>query len=141
MANLKGCFSHQSDDWQTPPEIYYSFINNDFIDPCPYHADFDGLERKYIGKKLFVNPPYSNIEKWVDWLIDLYLNNNCQFALLVPSRTDTKWFHKLLDLSPFLHFYKGRLHFNNSKNAAPFPSVLITTITLSEIFPNYSYVR
>ena len=125
MADLKGCFSHKTDDWRTPPDMYYWFMNHDFIDPCPYQADFDGLERNYIGKKLFVNPPYSDISTWVDWLIKQW-QNNCEFALLVPARTDTKWFHKLLKLGVHIHFFEGRLHFNESKLGAPFPSILIT---------------
>lgn len=136
MSNLKGCFSHESDDWRTPPDIYYYFINKGFIDPCPYQADFDGLERIYVGQKLFCNPPYSDISTWVDYLLKLHDDYNCHFALLVPSRTDTKWFHELLDRGFPIYFFKGRLHFNDSKAGAPFPSCMITTFNLKEDINN-----
>lgn len=126
MGNLKACFSHKSDHWKTPSDIYNSFINVGFIDPCPFHADFDGLKRVYDNKSIFCNPPYSQISIWVDYLLDLFDNHGCDFVLLVPARTDTKWFHKLLARREFdIKFYKGRLHFNDSKQGAPFPSILI----------------
>ena len=45
--------------------------------------------------------------------------------MLIPSRTETKYFHKLMEHNPKILFFKGRLHFNESKNSAPFPSCLI----------------
>ena len=45
--------------------------------------------------------------------------------LLIPSRTETKYFHLLMAHNAKLLFFKGRLHFNESKNSAPFPSVLV----------------
>ena len=43
----------------------------------------------------------------------------------ITSRTETKYFHLLLRYNPKILFFKGRLHFNESKNSAPFPSCLI----------------
>lgn len=47
--------------------------------------------------------------------------------MLIPSRTDTKYFHKMINsnLDMGIYFFEGRLHFNESKGAAPFPSCLI----------------
>jgi site-specific DNA-methyltransferase (adenine-specific) len=80
------------------------------------------------GVNLFINPPYSNIKEWVDYAIK-HLNNHKENVVifLIPSRTDTKYFQKLLDenIDMGIYFFKGRLHFNGSKNSAPFPSCLI----------------
>lgn len=43
---------------------------------------------------------------------------------LVPARTDTKWFHDWVLNRAEIRFIRGRLHFNGSKNSAPFPSML-----------------
>ncbi len=45
--------------------------------------------------------------------------------MLVASRTDTKWFHKLMEYAKEIRFIKGRLKFDNYKNSAPFPSAII----------------
>lgn len=130
MANLKGCFSHKTDDWRTPSDIYKSYMDDGWIDPCPFQASFNGLEKDFHNAKLFVNPPYSDISSWVDWCIKQW-RNGCMFALLVPARTDTKWFHKLLKLGVHIKFFEGRLHFNDSKNGAPFPSIIIMNFSAS----------
>lgn len=44
---------------------------------------------------------------------------------LVPSRTDTKWWHDYAMKADEIRFIKGRLKFGNSKNSAPFPSAII----------------
>ena len=113
MANLKGCFSRKTDDWQTPKWLYNRYMIAGYMDPCPFQADFDGLELKPQFQKIFCNPPYSQISKWVDWLLECFDNGN-DFVLLVPARKEFQ-----------IDFFEGRLHFNESKNGAPFPSILI----------------
>lgn len=44
---------------------------------------------------------------------------------LVPSRTDTKWWHEYVMKASEIRFIKGRLKFGDSKNSAPFPSASI----------------
>ena len=45
--------------------------------------------------------------------------------MLIPSRTDTKAFHKYILPYAELRFIKGRLKFGNSKENAPFASVVV----------------
>ena len=128
MSKLDVMFSNNSDDWATPEDIYNHFINDlKCIDPCPLYSEFDNLNKVCVNSKIYINPPYSKIDKWVDFI---YINliNGCTIYLLIPSRTDTKYFHKLMGFDSVksdLYFIKGRLKFGNSTNSAPFPSVLI----------------
>ena len=54
-------------------------------------------------------------------------------VMLLPSRTDTKAFHAhVYDVSKWkprdgveIRFIAGRLKFSNSKNSAPFPSMIV----------------
>ena len=124
MSDLAGCFSHNTDHWRIPTEIYNFFMSEGYIDPCPFYADFDGLTREYKNQKIYINPPYSQIKLWVDYALKL-LGGGCKIVMLIPSRTETKYFHKLMEHNPKILFFKGRLHFNESKNSAPFPSCLI----------------
>lgn len=45
--------------------------------------------------------------------------------MLVPSRTDTKWFHDWCYGKAEIRFIKGRIKFGGSTNNAPFPSILV----------------
>jgi site-specific DNA-methyltransferase (adenine-specific) len=44
--------------------------------------------------------------------------------MLLPARTDTKWFHDYIYQQAEIRFVKGRLKLGDSKNAAPFPSMV-----------------
>jgi hypothetical protein len=45
--------------------------------------------------------------------------------MLIPSRTDTRYWHDHIMKADEIRFIKGRLKFGNSKNGAPFPSAII----------------
>lgn len=117
-----------SDNWSTPKDIYEFYKSIGYLDPCPLFADDlipTMFYEKFYSRNLFINPPYSQIEDWITFAINHYKNGYNTIVLLVPSRTDTKWFHKLLKYNPYIVFIKGRLKFGDSNNTAPFPSVLI----------------
>lgn len=50
-----------------------------------------------------------------------------QVVMLIPSRTDTKWFHDYIygKDGVEVRFIKGRLKFGDQKNSAPFPSMVV----------------
>lgn len=114
--------SRKSDNWATPKNIYKLFISNDYFDPCPLNANFDGLKIEWKEYN-FINPPYSKIKLWVDKAIEEHKKGK-ECTLLIPARTDTKYFRKLVDYGCIIEFVTGRLHFNDS-NSAPFPSCFI----------------
>ena len=77
------------------------------------------------GEKVYVNPPYGReISKWVE---KAYYENKkgTLIVMLLPARTDTKWFHNYIYKQHEIRFLKGRLKFNDGKQGAPFPSMLV----------------
>ena len=46
-------------------------------------------------------------------------------VMLLPARTDTKWFHDYIYHKAEILFIKGRLKFGGCKDAAPFPSMVV----------------
>lgn len=124
MADIKVFYSKKTDDWRTPSELYIAFMEKGYIDPCPYKSVVNGLLYDFYNVKIFINPPFSQIKDWIDWSIKQY-KNNCEVCLLIPARTDTKYFHRLLEYNPIIYFIKGRLHYNDSEKNAPFPSLFI----------------
>ncbi len=128
---MKVLTSKKSDHWSTPAKLYNWYIERGYIDPCPLHCKIDALTKKDwpIRAKYFVNPPYSNINSFVELAIQLIeVYEAIRIILLVPARTDTKWFHKIINSKycDSLEFIRGRLKFGNSNNSAPFPTILIT---------------
>jgi len=116
-------FSKKSDNWKTPQIIYKRFMDLGYFDPCPYNSEFDGLKIDWKEKN-FVNPPYSKIKYFVDKAIEEHKKGKT-VVMLIPFRSDTKYFRKLVDYGCDICCITGRLHFNNG-NSAPFPSCYIT---------------
>lgn len=46
-------------------------------------------------------------------------------VMLLPARTDTKWFHEYICGKAEIRFIEGRLKFGGAENSAPFPSMII----------------
>lgn len=45
--------------------------------------------------------------------------------MLLPARTDTRWFHDYIYGKTEVRFIKGRLKFGSCQNVAPFPSMVV----------------
>lgn len=130
-------FSSNTDEWSTPATLYES-LDNEFhftLDPCAtennhkceryYTINDDGLQKNWGGERVFCNPPYSRISEWVEKAYREACQDNTLVVLLIPSRTDTKYFHDFIYQRSEIRFVKGRLKFGDSKNSAPFPSMLV----------------
>lgn len=122
-------FSQKTDDWSTPKD-FYNKLNREFnfdFDPCPLRSEDDGLLVDWMGN-IFINPPYSNVAPFLAKGLDqLEIGNAKVLVYLLAARTDTKWFHNYIYNNPRaeVRFIKGRLKFGESKNSAPFPSMLV----------------
>jgi hypothetical protein len=118
-------FSGKSWEWSTPKEVY-SELDGEFHfthDPCKLGGTLGLLEP--WGTSNFVNPPYG--PGLSDWFSKAILEQAAgkTSVLLVPSRTDTRWFHDYaIKYATEIRFIRGRLRFGNSTNTAPFPSML-----------------
>lgn len=137
MNNIEVMFSSKSDEWATPQHIFDE-LDNEFgfdLDACAnesnhkcenyYSIEQDGLSQNWAGHRVFCNPPYSNIAKWVEKAFYETKSKNTLVVLLIPSRTDTKYFQNYIYNRSEIRFIKGRLKFGNSKNSAPFPSMIV----------------
>ena len=73
---------------------------------------------------IWLNPPYGKtIKEWMK-KADEESKKGATVVCLVPSRTDTAWFHDHC-IHHEVRYIRGRLKFGNAKNAAPFPSALV----------------
>tara|TARA_R100001244_G_scaffold36778_2_gene33623 strand:- start:902 stop:1393 length:492 start_codon:yes stop_codon:yes gene_type:complete len=135
---LKVLTSSERVDWCTPVEILDLVYKMGPIglDPCGNTQSLvdaertielpeDGLQTPWIGHGLvYVNPPYGRaISGWLQkCATEAALG--AEIVLLMPSRTDTRWFHKWAVKADVLCFWKGRITFDGAPSPAPFPSVL-----------------
>lgn len=130
-------FKSQTCRWSTPQWLFDE-LNKEFgfqIDVCAdadntkcekfYTAEDDGLLMPW-GKVNWCNPPYGNrIKDWLQKAVREQANGNTT-VVLIPSRTDTRWFHEFaLGRDCEIRFIKGRLRFGGSTENAPFPSMLL----------------
>lgn len=147
-------FSKSSDEWRTPMETFNALnaefgfdhdaaatADNGWVDGGYFGPDHHVAEQRdalavpswrLYGSIFWLNPPYSKCREFIAKAAR-EARKGCTVVCLVPSRTDTRWWHEhVWDASVDacrpgveVRFVKGRLKFGNSQNSAPFPSVVI----------------
>jgi hypothetical protein len=113
--------SPRRQDWQTPAYLF---------DPlnAEYGFDLDGAAEdhnallpeastpshpvSWVGRRVFCNPPWSDIPPFVEAAAHADLA-----VLLVPARVNAKWFHRALDLGAVPRFFLRRPSFGNREHA------------------------
>ena len=134
--NIKALFSSNKDNWGTPQELFDK-LNDEFcftVDLCAddlnhkvdkyYTKENDGMLAEIKGERVFCNPPYGKqIGQWVKKCSE----SEALSVMLLPARTDTKWFHEYIYNKAEIRFLKGRLKFTGggTVNSAPFPSMIV----------------
>lgn len=140
-------FSSTSQEWYTPPELIEGVLAEigrmEFdCDPASPRTDGpiparthytrkeNGLLQPWVGI-VWLNPPYGRqLAAWVHKAIAEIRARRAEIIyLLVPSRTDTLWWHDLMAAGATVQYLKGRIRFlrkNGERgDASPFPSVLL----------------
>ena len=131
----KSLFSSNKDDWETPDDLFaelhkefcfdLDIASNVINHKCQVYftKENSAFDNKWFGT-VWCNPPYGReIGKWVKACHD-YTGIS---VMLLPARTDTKWFHNYIYKNPNaeIRFIKGRLKFVGASSSAPFPSMIV----------------
>jgi len=128
MRGSAPLFSRQTGKWATPSDLYRA-LDAEFsftLDPCPMDdaeriMEHDGLARSWTGERVFCNPPYGNgIGRWLEKAREADVA-----VFLLPSRTDTAWWHDHALGADEIRFIRGRLRFGGAVINAPFPSAVL----------------
>jgi len=126
MKTNRGLFTSARKNWKTP-KMFYKALDAEFsfdFDPCPVNHVFNGLKIEW-GERNYVNPPYGReIGKWIKKGFE-EAQKGKTVVFLVPSRTDTQWWHDYVMKASEIRFIKGRLKFDDQTNSAPFPSAIV----------------
>jgi phage N-6-adenine-methyltransferase len=148
----KVLFQSSITEWETPDDLFAS-LDREFhftLDVCAtaenrkvetfYSKEDDAFLQPWNGR-VWCNPPYKRgvTEKFIKKGVDeVFSNEACELAVfLLPSRTDTQWFHEYIWDSAAHHprtgveirLLRGRIKFIGSvsvnHSSAPFPSVVV----------------
>ena len=144
MKGRAPLFSHASEEWGTPLDFYRQ-LDEEFhftLDPCTtadnplgtakfYTKEQNGLEQTWGVETVFINPPYG--KGVIDWIRRAYDHECGSVVMLLPARTDTRWYHTYIWDSKNHRFYpwvsgrflRGRLRFRGASSSAPFPSMIV----------------
>ena len=135
--------SSECQSWGTP-QSFVDYVEDNFGVKCTLDAaadesnakapvwidgKADALKQKWRGN-VWLNPPYgTKIPRFIERAIQQRYNCGV-IMILVPARTDTKWFHELvMPNAHAVYLIMGRFNFIHPsivKGAnAPYPSMLI----------------
>ncbi|WP_412053105.1 DNA N-6-adenine-methyltransferase [Lactiplantibacillus plantarum] len=139
----KALFTSNKEDWETPQDFYdrlnakYHFewdlaaSDDNAKCSCYFTRDDNSLEQDWEGLSgnLFLNPPYGReLKLWVKKAATTGLKDKQNLVMLIPSRTDTSYWHDYIFNHAEIKFLRGRLKFEVDGvggDSAPFPSALV----------------
>lgn len=130
--------TEERDDWATPRTLI-SRLEREFgrfeLDACAslknrvcekfFDKEQDGLQQDWQGSFVWVNPPYSEKNAFIE-KAHAEAQKGAKIVMLMPAFTETAWFRELKAKSKWLLFLNGRLVFNDheQKETAKFSSVI-----------------
>ena len=129
QVTVRGADGHVDDRW-TPPEVFdplharFGFTldaaASEHNHKCPKYFTYEqnGLAQSWAGERVWVNPPYSDIRRWVEkaWA---EVRGGCEVVvMLVPAnRTEQRWWQDLIEPTRdkgrglAVEFLPGRMRF------------------------------
>jgi len=128
--------SIKSDVHLTPDRVWelikenWGWDKEEFFVFCSVNPQWDGLSIDWKEMN-FVNPPYSRqkgekkslLTLFVDKALKETLLHNSITVMLLPSKTDQEWFHKIKEFDTI--WIRGRLKFIGNKWSATQPHFLV----------------
>jgi site-specific DNA-methyltransferase (adenine-specific) len=117
----------------TTPQFLFDALDYEFgfdFDPCPLNLNptlpLDGLRSDWSGKRVFVNPPWSDIMPWVNRAFDSHAEI---VVMVLPARTDTPWYHRVKDRGAEVRLFRKRVHFvKGTEKRAPTDGTMVAVI-------------
>jgi len=138
-STTKLMFSSKSNDWATP-QSFFDKLNGVFgpftLDAAAsadnykvanhYTEADDSLAQDWSGNRVFLNPPYGRgLKDWIKKGYEEGQKDNTTVVMLIPARTDTKYWHDYVMKADEIRFVRGRIKFGDETNSAPFPSAVV----------------
>ncbi len=140
MSKFSQRFSSEKQEWETPQKLFdvlnleYNFTidlaaneNNAKCDNF-FSIEDNAMERNWDGT-CWLNPPYGDskyrLDKWVEKAHEESKKDSCIVVMLIPARTNTKWFHKYCMNAFEVKFICGRPKFGFAEHGLPQPLAIV----------------
>lgn len=141
MASFTNKFESKKQDWTTPKSLFDK-LDQEFHFEWDLAADKNNtLCEKFYTKEdnaliknwngiCYLNCPYGDKKsRIVDWVKKAYhetrVNSNLVVVMLIPNRSNCKWFHEYILKAYEIRFIKGRPKFKDCKYGLPQPLILV----------------
>ena len=122
----------KSDVHITPDRVWdmikekWGYEKEQFFDPCPVNPQWNGLDIDWRDLN-YVNPPYSrergDKKTLLTQFVEKALSEKGTTVMLLPSKTDQEWFHKIKEFD--IMWIRGRLKFVGNEWSATQPHFLV----------------
>ena len=130
-----GLMSSDRGDWETPQDFFdaldaeFGFTLDAAASPlnakCARYwtEEDDALIQRWEGV-VWCNPPYGRVVG--DFVKKGFeeAQKGATVVMLLPARTDTRWWHDWVMRAAEIRLVRGRLRFVGAKSSAPFPSAV-----------------
>lgn len=139
MSQVAGILQQpKSHEWETPIELFRE-LDAEFgfgIDAAASASNAkcevyfcekqDGLKGEWNwGGSVWCNPPYgTQIGRWVEKGYQ-EAQKGATVVMLIPARTETRYWHDFVMKAAEIRFIRGRLRFSGYTVNAPFPSAVV----------------
>jgi site-specific DNA-methyltransferase (adenine-specific) len=142
MAFFKGKFESCKQEWVTPDSLFDK-LNNEFHFTIDLAADIhnskckyfyseknDALQHEWVGMVGWLNPPYgAKKNKLSDWVKKAYQEtkkySSTTVVMLIPARTNTRWWHQYAMHAAEIRFINGRPKFGDATHGLPQPLAIV----------------
>jgi len=138
MRGQEALFSADSGEWRTPLPLFDK-LNEEFGFTFDAAATSENaLVRDWTANALndacewgacaYCNPPYGDgVDRWLEKAYH-EAEGGSTVVMLLPARTDTRWWHRYVMRADEVRFIPGRIKFEHPSkvvNSAPFPSCIV----------------
>jgi hypothetical protein len=133
VLKLRGGKNCLPNDHCRTPAWLLAALDHEFrfdFDACPlgsHKKGQDGLTRDWNGKRVFCNPPYSNIAPWAGKA----LASSALTVFVIPARFDSRWAFALKDSGAEIRMMRRSFGFWNPvlrRKCKPFGGVMIVVV-------------
>lgn len=110
------------DNYETPIQLYEKICESFKVYPkldvcatkknrkCRVFYDNNALNRQW-SVDFFMNPPYSQCNKWVKYAYFQHLKHNVNGLAILPVSTGSTYWHDYIFDKASIAYYKGRVKF------------------------------
>ena len=133
MAEFRSKFSSANQDWETPAELFAPLDAEFQFTLDAAAADTNAKAPKWFtvednalaipwgaGERVWLNPPYKEVGKWVRKAHEESCRGNL-IVMLIAAKTNTNWFHDFILKHAEVRFIRGRPKFVGAKYGLPQP--------------------